>query len=523
MKKIITTLLASILVFSASAQNMYDALLYSQNNYVGSARSLSMGNAVTALGGDLGSIGINPAGSAVANYSQFVISPGVNISVATAQGTSLDGRSSPFCFDRKATSNRATFALPNIGANVNFRLRNQRGLKSWSFGFVANTTNSYDDQTYAFGAHGLSSIAGSFADCAQGINWENLDDKNAYNYCNNWDAVMAYKSGMIAPRGDYDDSYIGATEKYTGDDEIYTAGMLDQTFGRTVRGYKTDFIINAGFNISDKLFLGANLGITSIDYRYYLYFKEVAQNVEDFKIEWYDGSYTYFDNLRYQYNYFAKGSGVYGKFGAIYVPNKYIRLGAAIQTPTALRMEELWRSSAECYFTDSQYSGDSKTPDGNYTYTISSPARYNFGVAVNYGMGVVSVDYELVDYRTMRFKSYDYDDVNQDIRSYMGASHNLRAGVEFKPIAQMGIRAGYGLTTSGERDELRNVIKYYDHSFSFGLGYSSNRSFFADIAVRALKYHDEYIYPYYEYCDNTPEILNKRWLFNTVCTIGFRF
>ena len=75
MKKtfIAITLMLSAIV--AGAQTMYDGLTFSQNNYYGTARSLGMGNAMTAVGGDLGSIGINPAGSAVFNYSQFAFHP----------------------------------------------------------------------------------------------------------------------------------------------------------------------------------------------------------------------------------------------------------------------------------------------------------------------------------------------------------------------------------------------------------------------------------------------------------------
>ena len=84
MKKIfaIAALLAATV--GAGAQNMYDAITYSQNHYFGTARSMSMGNAVTALGGDLGSIGINPAGGAVAGYGQFAITPGLSISSVAA-------------------------------------------------------------------------------------------------------------------------------------------------------------------------------------------------------------------------------------------------------------------------------------------------------------------------------------------------------------------------------------------------------------------------------------------------------
>ncbi|MFR8803614.1 MAG: hypothetical protein ACLVGR_03915 [Anaerovoracaceae bacterium] len=63
MRKTIFTALLSLTAVAAGAQTMYDGLTFSQNNYYGTARSIGMGNAMTAVGGDLGSIGINPAGS----------------------------------------------------------------------------------------------------------------------------------------------------------------------------------------------------------------------------------------------------------------------------------------------------------------------------------------------------------------------------------------------------------------------------------------------------------------------------
>ncbi len=77
------------------AQTAYDALLFSENNYEGTARSVAMGNAFTALGGDLGSVTINPAGSAVAGYSQITLTPSLTISASTAQGVSPQNNGSP--------------------------------------------------------------------------------------------------------------------------------------------------------------------------------------------------------------------------------------------------------------------------------------------------------------------------------------------------------------------------------------------------------------------------------------------
>ena len=69
-KTALIILLAAISSFAALAQTAYDAFLFSETNYEGTARTVAMGNAFTALGGDLGSISLNPAGSAVAKYSQ---------------------------------------------------------------------------------------------------------------------------------------------------------------------------------------------------------------------------------------------------------------------------------------------------------------------------------------------------------------------------------------------------------------------------------------------------------------------
>ena len=65
---------------AAGAQNMYDAIAFSQTNNFGTARSAALGGAGTALGGDLGMVATNPAGSAVAGYGQAVVTQNISIS-----------------------------------------------------------------------------------------------------------------------------------------------------------------------------------------------------------------------------------------------------------------------------------------------------------------------------------------------------------------------------------------------------------------------------------------------------------
>ena len=70
---IISILTSYSIVFS---QNISDALNYADNSYQGTARFNSMSGAFGALGGDLSSIAVNPAGSAVLNNGHFSISFG---------------------------------------------------------------------------------------------------------------------------------------------------------------------------------------------------------------------------------------------------------------------------------------------------------------------------------------------------------------------------------------------------------------------------------------------------------------
>ena len=72
MKRYLTfIILASCAI--GSAQNINDALRYGTENLQGTARFQAMGGAFGALGGDLSSLNVNPAGSAVFNNSLFTV------------------------------------------------------------------------------------------------------------------------------------------------------------------------------------------------------------------------------------------------------------------------------------------------------------------------------------------------------------------------------------------------------------------------------------------------------------------
>lgn len=539
MRKTALLILFAIAAVTAQAQSVYDALLFSERNYEGTARSVAMGNAFTALGGDLGSIGINPAGSAVAKYSQISITPSLTIASNTTNGVSpyTDG-SLPY-FEKQFKNTATHFAIPNLGMTFNWETGRSSGLKNVSFGFIMNRVNSWNEDLYAAGPNHTTSFMGAMAVEATeaGLLGSNLNMNNAYDY-DPWKYVVGYQSGMISTFGGYDDQFVGASEVIfgnMGNTEISLGGPLDQSYGRRVRGSKNDYLINLGFNISDFIYLGANLGITSMYYSYDEYFKEKAIDPSDFEIALDNGQTMYFDSMKYKYSYSTSTSGVYGKFGFIITPGFGLRIGAAIQTPTASTINENWQYKGETTYTDNGFNAAAESPEGEDHYKFREPWRANFGLAYTLGkLAIFSVDYELCNYSTMKFKRNGFDDgreyfieLNDEIKGTFGTSSMLRAGIEIKPLDVLAVRAGYGVTTAPE-----TLIEVpAAQNVSLGVGYVSKKSFFADLACRYSFATDEYIMPYSDYMydaagnitDFAPEILNRKDHWKVLLTLGWRF
>ena len=533
MKRIALVSLLAAAAFSATAQTIGDALQMSENEYMGTARTMAMGNAFTALGGDIGSFGINPAGSAVARYAQFALTP--NLSIAST-GTAFNADPLHNAYDPAANRNRSRFTLPNYGVSLYMNLGKRSGLKGVSFGFVGNATANYLERAVVSGTNPYSSFMAEMADglAYDGVPFTTFSNNPNENYNNSmlsWREALGWNTGMFYhPDGADPADYLASTEVAPYD----LGGPLIQHWGRSTRGYKHDMVLNFGMNFSDVFFLGANLGLVSIEMNRTSTLIEEAKNPADFPNR-FDDILTNFRSARLQDYLTVDGSGVYGKFGFIYVPNPAFRIGAAVQTPTLTHIHEFFRTSGALDFTDSYYSAEDTTPQGEGEYRILSPYRVNAGVAVNFGMGVISADYEMTDYSTMQFRSayadlssYDYAAENQDIRNVFGMSHAFRFGFEVKPLPELAIRAGYSLVTLAEKDH--DPDNGYRQAASVGLGYSSGGSFFCDFALRASFRAAEYyqLYNNYLYVDDilqtaSPKVRITNNLIDAALTFGWRF
>lgn len=79
-----------ILSLPLSAQGEVDALRFSREDLYGTARSMAMGGAFGALGGDLTGVNINPAGIAVYRSSEVVGT--VNLSIEGSSVGNYDAK-----------------------------------------------------------------------------------------------------------------------------------------------------------------------------------------------------------------------------------------------------------------------------------------------------------------------------------------------------------------------------------------------------------------------------------------------
>ena len=567
MRKIFSTILISLAAaLCAGAQTMYDAITFSETSYYGTARSLAMGNAMTAVGSDLGSVGINPAGSAVTPYTVFTMTPGVSISATNSSWSTLDDGN----YGWTGNDSKSKFIFPNLGMTMNFDTGNRHGVKRYSFGFLVNSTANHLEQVSAScGSNDRTSMLASFAANASGVPFSDINVSDPYNNTTYpWNTVMAIKSDMISTYDTYTDQYLGATEKIDAANVISVAGPLSQRAVTRKQGARSDLLMNFGMDIADNLFIGVNIGMPMLRYRYSEAFYENALDPADFLIEYEGGASTCFKAARYLYDYRADVDGVYAKFGAIWVPVPGVRLGAAIKTPTSLSVEEEWLVDGVVNYTTAPASS-STSPDGSWAYNLRSPWEANFGAAITFGdYGLLSVDYEMTDYSVMKFSEmhedgfYDsdtYNVVNRLNKLFCGTQHSLRLGAEFKPLSGLAVRAGWSMTSSPEKyytdnlgltvtateyenyfDDFENGVytlsdgKYYDDkvtTFSAGIGYSSPGSFFMDLGARVSKYPVTYRKPYADYIFTdsgdldvaSPVIRSSKTLVDILLTLGWRF
>ena len=453
MKKLsIALLILTVFSMGTMAQSEVDALRYSRLNYAGTARFVALGGAFGALGADFTTLSHNPAGIGLYKSSEISITPSFYIgkTEATYNGNFRD-------------DSRYNFNLGNVGIVMASSpvSRNPQSLwKNVQFGFGINRMANFNNRIMIEGANTTSSYLTPYLDNAQGVN---PNDLGAYNTRLAYDADLLFVTDSSTWTYGIDKPAGGVTQRKS----IETSGSLNE------------MVFTVGANYGDKLYLGATIGVPYIRYTETSTYTETALADDNSVFN----SMTRTDKLE------TSGTGLNFKFGIIYRATDWLRLGGAIHTPTFYTgVADNWEATIKSRF-DNDFTLTARSPEGFYEYDLTTPMRAIGSIGIIIGKaGVISADYEYVDYSTARLRAQDYDfnAENEAIRTSYISAGNLRLGTEWR-YGSLNFRGGYSL--SANPYEISTDSK--NSAYSLGLGIRE-KSFFIDMAWVYSQQDDEY-------------------------------
>jgi hypothetical protein len=292
----------------------------------------------------------------------------------------------------------------------------------------------------------------------------------------------------------------------------FTNTAYNQSLKKTLvtKGGIGEFDFSFGANFGHMLYIGATVGVQRLEYEELKDHSEVDDNNVS----------AYLRSFSFNEHFNAYGTGVNIKIGAILKPVDYLRFGLAVHTPTFYSMTSEFYTTMNTSFDQgdpAQMNDRSKLITSDYNF--NSPLRAIGSVAVVFDkFGLLSVDYEMVDYRKSRFRSDldDFGDINAGMGDVYKRASNIKAGLEGR-MGPIAARIGYGFYGSpyvSSSDRLNNNYKY--QSYSAGLGVRGKKAFF-DVAYVLNKSNEEHKL----FMNEIAKLDNEQT--KIMATLGFRF
>ena len=548
-------------------------LSFTSHNY-GTARSMAMGNAFTALGADMISASLNPAGIGMYVDSDFSITPMMQFTKShTKGGDDYYAPGTPKSHQRyREDLNR--FGMSSAGA-VFTVLKSTGAVTNINVGFAYNRIADFNQnmRVASIGESSANTIANLFCNIGN-VDGLVTNDDGTMPFGGDpfyWGSTLAYKNGVI--NKDDQGWFI---------DRIGSEAEIDQYNAVQTRGSIGEYALTIGFNLMDKIYIGASLGLQSLDYRRevfygedYIYTEETLPTGEGTlppgeemlppgeemlpSVKEMPYQLTY---MNYQQNTHISGMGVNLKFGITARPVNWLRIGVAYHSPTWYDANfqycgSMWSETYSAgdnpeeytlnrngYFHD-DVSSPVLTDEGPHGWNFRSPSRLLTGVAVTIGRRVIlSADYERSWYQTNRLESSPIQGrasgYTPTFKDVFKGSNTVRVGAEAYILPFLPIRVGYIWNGSTLRDGYEDIVASHpmvtEQWFATaGFGIKFSESLYLDFAYqygvsKQSKYQSFYGY----YTDSEGNIVDEftteSRLYSThtnrhhaVLTLGFRF
>lgn len=459
MKKLLMLCIGLVSSSFILAQDITDAVRYSMDEIQGTARFKAMSGAFGALGGDMSSVNINPAGSAIFNNSHASISLG------------LYNKSNDInYFGGINSSSDLNVDLNQLGAVFVFDNMNSNSLwKKFSLSVAYDSSGNFDDDWVANGTNPNNSIGDYFRLNAEGLRLNDISAfdgesiSQAYSEIGslfgfqNQQAFLGYEGYIINPVEDTDEN-----TNYTSN---INGGDYNQRFAYSSTGYNGKLAFNFATSYNDKFYFGLNLNSHFINYERSTFLNESNSNLS-----------STVTNVNFENNLLTTGTGFSLQLGGIAKITEELRVGLSYNSPTWYRVSD----------ETSQYLATSRIEGGQNInqfvnpnviniyeeYKLQTPAKITGSLAYVFGKrGLLSLDYSMKDYSNTKFKPTSdayFSAINNDINDRLTSAATIRLGGEYR-YKQMSFRGGYRFEESPYKD-----TDFYGDltGYSLGLGYN---------------------------------------------------
>ena len=462
-------LLVNLLVFSVSigyAQEISDALRFSQDNLNGTARFRALSGAFGALGGDLSSINVNPAGSAIFANNQF----GATIS-------NYNRKNNSSYFGTNTSENDTSFDLNQAGMVFVFNNKNTKSdWRKFSIALNYENANNFDNSTFSAGINPTNSIDRYFLFYANQNGGVPLGDlqlqsgesiSTLYSFLGSTSgfgaqqAFLGYQAFVIDPAANYDDvtnrNYVSLVP---GGGNYYQENYF------TSDGYNGKVNFNFATQYKDFLYLGINLNSHFANYSQYTnFFERNDQESDQFRI----------NRLQFENRLSTYGNGFSFQIGTIAKVTKGLRLGLAYESPTWFNLNDELSQSLIGVSSNNvvELTPDVVNPNVIMIYDryrLQTPDKVTGSFAYIFGnQGLISVDVAFKNYSEATVgPNNDFRNLNTAISNTLTNSTEIRIGAE-KKIKQLSLRAGYRFE---ESPYANSAIMGDLTGYSGGLGYN---------------------------------------------------
>lgn len=427
-------------------QNEADVERYSGQAVLGTARFSALGGAMGALGGDFSSLHINPAGVAIYRFGDVSFTPAVEINQISASfndnptfgnGTNLGvGNSS------RLVINNAGLVLANelnhpYWKMINFAVSYQR-MNTFNDELEINSTNPVGN-----------SLMDDFAWEADGFYPDELSE---------YSSLLAWEGYVI--------DTLNNAVTYGG--RVAEGDMVQRQIAER-RGNTSDFAITFGGNYNDVLYIGAGIGIESVNYKLEVNTSETPTDRLNTDLM----NYTYTEQLA------TEGYGVNFRIGAIAKLGKVVRLGGSIETPTTYSLTDNFQSELQSNLREPFETINSESPLGIFEYRLKTPWKYMASVAtILKKRGLLTFQYEYTNYRGGELKNTnregseaDFSAANESIETNFRGRHTLRGGLEVRATKSLFFRGGVAYFSNPIPSNEFTDADLYRMQYSCGVGY----------------------------------------------------